>query len=176
MLGSTIRMNLGMATVLAALLLAVAARADEADDRYAIAAGHYGQERWKMAVEEFRTFLDAFPNHAKADSSVFLLAESLLQSNNREEAQQSYRAYLDRQPSGPYARAALFRAGEMAYLSKSARTRVADVTVASDAKIITVPTERLAQATESCQHKFDRAFMDILVERLSMANLRMSGV
>ena len=66
--------------------------------------------------------------------------------------------------------------GEMAYLSKSARTRVADVTVASDAKIITVPTERLAQATEGCQHKFDRAFMDILVERLSMANLRMSGV
>jgi serine/threonine protein kinase len=66
--------------------------------------------------------------------------------------------------------------GEMAYLSKAARTRVADVTVASDAKIITVPTERLAQATEGCQHKFDRAFMDILVERLSMANLRMSGV
>ena len=66
--------------------------------------------------------------------------------------------------------------GEMAYLSKSARTRVADVTVASDAKIITVPTERLAQATEGCQHKFDRAFMDILVERLTMANLRMSGV
>ncbi|MDX1376175.1 MAG: protein kinase [Burkholderiales bacterium] len=66
--------------------------------------------------------------------------------------------------------------GEMAYLSKTARTRVADVTVASDAKIITVPTARLAQATEGCQHKFDRAFMDILVERLSMANLRMSGV
>ena len=66
--------------------------------------------------------------------------------------------------------------GEMAYLSKTARLRVADVTVASDAKIITVPTQMLAQATESCQHKFDRAFMDILVERLSMANLRLSGV
>ena len=66
--------------------------------------------------------------------------------------------------------------GEMAYLSKTARLRVADVTVASYAKIITVPTQMLAQATESCQHKFDRAFMDILVERLSMANLRLSGV
>ena len=66
--------------------------------------------------------------------------------------------------------------GEMAYLSKTARLRVADVTVASDAKIITVPTQMLAQATESCRHKFDRAFMDILVERLSMANLRLSGV
>jgi len=66
--------------------------------------------------------------------------------------------------------------GEMAYLSKTAHLRVADVSVASDAKIITVPTEMLAQATEGCRHKFDRAFMDILVERLSMANLRLSGV
>jgi hypothetical protein len=64
----------------------------------------------------------------------------------------------------------------MAYLSKTARLRVADVSVASDAKIITVPTEMLEQATEGCRHKFDRAFMDILVERLSMANLRLSGV
>ncbi|NQU22315.1 MAG: tetratricopeptide repeat protein, partial [Candidatus Nealsonbacteria bacterium] len=82
--------------------------------------GHYGQGRWKMAVEEFRKFLDGFPNHAKADASVFLLAESLLQSNNREEAGKFYRTYLDRQPSGPYARAALFRAGEMAYLAGTA--------------------------------------------------------
>ena len=66
--------------------------------------------------------------------------------------------------------------GEMAYLSKTAHLRVADVSVASDAKIITVPTEMLEQATEGCRHKFDRAFMDILVERLSMANLRLSGV
>ncbi len=66
--------------------------------------------------------------------------------------------------------------GEMAYLSRTARLRVADVTVAADAKIITVPTAMLEQATEGCRHKFDRAFMDILVERLSMANLRLSGV
>ncbi len=66
--------------------------------------------------------------------------------------------------------------GEMAYLSKTARLRVADVIVASNAKIITVPTQMLAQASESCRHKFDRAFMEILVERLSMANLRLSGV
>jgi len=66
--------------------------------------------------------------------------------------------------------------GEMAYLSKTAHLRVADVSVASDAKIISVPTQMLEHATESCRHKFDRAFMDILVERLSMANLRLSGV
>jgi serine/threonine protein kinase len=66
--------------------------------------------------------------------------------------------------------------GEMAYLTPRSQTRGADVTVMSEADIISVPTERLAQASDGCRHKFDRAFMGILVERLSMANLRLSGV
>jgi len=66
--------------------------------------------------------------------------------------------------------------GEMAYLSRHEHARGADVTVAADASIISVPTRRLNQASEACRHKFDRAFMEILVERLAMANLRLSGV
>jgi serine/threonine protein kinase len=66
--------------------------------------------------------------------------------------------------------------GEMAYLSKREAVRGADVTVMTDADIISVPTGMLAQASDACRHKFDRAFMEILVERLSMANLRLSGV
>jgi serine/threonine protein kinase len=66
--------------------------------------------------------------------------------------------------------------GEMAYLSRKEHARGADVTVASDASIISVPTTSLNQASESCRHKFDRAFMEILVERLAAANLRLSGV
>jgi serine/threonine protein kinase len=66
--------------------------------------------------------------------------------------------------------------GEMAYLSKDEQLRGADVTVMEESKIISVPTQRLAQASDTCRHKFDRAFMEILVERLSMANLRLSGV
>ena len=66
--------------------------------------------------------------------------------------------------------------GEMAYLSKSAPVRVADVTVTDEAKIISVPTPNLEQASDACRHKFDRAFMQILVERLTMANIRLSGV
>ena len=66
--------------------------------------------------------------------------------------------------------------GEMAYLSRKEHARGADVTVAAEASIIAVPTRRLEQASESCRHKFDRAFMEILVERLSNANLRLSGV
>jgi eukaryotic-like serine/threonine-protein kinase len=66
--------------------------------------------------------------------------------------------------------------GEMAYLSKHDAVRGADVTVMTDADIISVPTGMLAQASDTCRHKFDRAFMEILVERLAMANLRLSGV
>jgi eukaryotic-like serine/threonine-protein kinase len=66
--------------------------------------------------------------------------------------------------------------GEMAYLSKGEHIRGADVGVVHDATIISMPTLKLAQASDACQHKFDRAFMEILVERLSMANLRLSGV
>jgi eukaryotic-like serine/threonine-protein kinase len=65
--------------------------------------------------------------------------------------------------------------GEMAYLSKE-KSRSADVTVMADAKIISVPTAKLDLASEGCRHKFARAFMTILVERLAMANIRLSGV
>jgi serine/threonine protein kinase len=66
--------------------------------------------------------------------------------------------------------------GEMAYLSKDEQLRGADVTVMAESKIISVPTQKLAQASDVCRHKFDRAFMEILVERLTFANARLSGV
>ena len=66
--------------------------------------------------------------------------------------------------------------GEMAYLTRSANARGADVTVMADAKIISVPMHQLTGASDACRHKFDRAFLEILVERLTMANVRLSGV
>jgi serine/threonine protein kinase len=66
--------------------------------------------------------------------------------------------------------------GEMAYLHREGQRRVADVSVMTDAKIISVPTEKLDQASDGCRHHFDRAFMEMLVERLTMANIRLSGV
>ncbi len=35
---------------------------------------------------------------------------------------------------------------------------------------------KISFSSDSCRHKFDRAFMQILVERLTMANIRLSGV
>ena len=66
--------------------------------------------------------------------------------------------------------------GEMAYPRKSAHVRGADVTVMSGCKIISVPTDKLEQASDSCRHSLDHAFMVILVERLSMAGIGLSGV
>jgi len=66
--------------------------------------------------------------------------------------------------------------GEMAYLQKQGNRRGADVTVMTEAKIISVPTDKLDRASDACRHHFDRAFMEILVERLTMANIRLSGV
>jgi serine/threonine protein kinase len=66
--------------------------------------------------------------------------------------------------------------GEMAYLAKKDNRRGADVTVTAESNVISVPTAKLAQVSESCRHNLDRAFMSILVERLSAANLRLSGV
>jgi tRNA A-37 threonylcarbamoyl transferase component Bud32 len=66
--------------------------------------------------------------------------------------------------------------GEMAYLQKAGQVRGADVSVMSDCRVISVPTGKLDGASDGCKHKFDRAFMAILVERLTMANVRLSGV
>jgi eukaryotic-like serine/threonine-protein kinase len=63
--------------------------------------------------------------------------------------------------------------GEMAYLSKAGNERIADVSTMSDARIITIRTEDLERASDACRHRFDRAFMAILVERLTLANTRL---
>ena len=43
-------------------------------------------------------------------------------------------------------------------------------------EIVRMDARSLAAASDNCRHKFDRAFMEILVERLTMANIRLSGV
>lgn len=66
--------------------------------------------------------------------------------------------------------------GEMAYLSKQGNQRSADVTTMSDSRIITIRTEDLERASDPCRHRFDRAFMSNLVERLTLANTRLTAV
>jgi serine/threonine protein kinase len=66
--------------------------------------------------------------------------------------------------------------GEMAYLNEAAGMRGADVSTLREATVITVPTEALRRASDACRHSFDHAFLRILVERLSLANTRLTAV
>jgi CRP-like cAMP-binding protein len=54
--------------------------------------------------------------------------------------------------------------------------RTADVVTLSDSRVITIRNDDLDRASDVCRHKFDRAFMAILVERLSLSNRRLIGI
>jgi hypothetical protein len=66
--------------------------------------------------------------------------------------------------------------GEMAWLTPERGTRGADVSTLSEAVVIHLANAALEHASEACRHRFDRAFLRILVERLSLANQRLTGV
>ncbi len=67
--------------------------------------------------------------------------------------------------------------GEMAYISRAnGSVRTADVVTLSDSRVITIRNDDLDRASDVCRHKFDRAFMAILVERLSLSNTRLIGI
>ncbi len=102
--------------VMLCLVLPGLARAEPGDDAFAVAAGLYDRQQWKLAVEEFQRFLSQYPDHVRGREAVFCLAEALLQTNRLADAEQHFRLYLSREPGGAFARQALFRAGEVAYL------------------------------------------------------------
>ena len=115
---TAIRRALLVAVVAGSLIPpAAAVRTGEADDQFAVAAGQYERQQWKLAVEEFQTFLKKYPGDPRASQGLFFLGEALVQVGKLDEARQQFRAYAGRDPEGKYARAALFRAGEAAYLS-----------------------------------------------------------
>jgi serine/threonine protein kinase len=65
--------------------------------------------------------------------------------------------------------------GEMAYLTPERGARSADITAMGDGIVITIGTEALARASQATRHGFDRAFLRILVERLDLANTRLTS-
>ena len=64
--------------------------------------------------------------------------------------------------------------GEMAYLGKQKFQRSASVVALSEIKVIEIRAETLAKASELCRHHFHGAFLELLVDRLAMANMRLS--
>ena len=64
--------------------------------------------------------------------------------------------------------------GEMAYLGKQKFQRSASIVALSDIAVIEIRAETLSKASELCRHHFHGAFLELLVDRLAMANLRLS--
>ncbi|MFC5301559.1 protein kinase domain-containing protein [Azospira restricta] len=65
--------------------------------------------------------------------------------------------------------------GEMAVISRGAQLRGADVSALTDAKVITVRGEALARASEACRMHFYQAFLEVLANRLALANQRLAA-
>jgi serine/threonine protein kinase len=66
--------------------------------------------------------------------------------------------------------------GEMAYLGERSKVRTADVIAASDVRMLRIPVSALERMSELCRLNFDRAFLRVLVERLTLANSKLTGV
>jgi len=64
--------------------------------------------------------------------------------------------------------------GEMAYLGKQKFQRSASIVSLSDITVIEIRAETLSKASDLCRHHFHGAFLELLVDRLTMANLRLS--
>jgi tRNA A-37 threonylcarbamoyl transferase component Bud32 len=65
--------------------------------------------------------------------------------------------------------------GEMAYLAGGDHERGATVMASRSSRILRVRIAELENATVACRSKFDRAFIGILVERLNLANTRLTS-
>jgi len=64
--------------------------------------------------------------------------------------------------------------GEMAYLGKQKFQRSASVVALSDITVIEIRAETLSKASDLCRHHFHGAFLELLVDRLAKANVRLS--
>jgi serine/threonine protein kinase len=66
--------------------------------------------------------------------------------------------------------------GEMAVIGKTSGGRNADVIAVTDAKIITIRGDALRQASEVCRMHFYASFLEVLANRLALANARLASV
>ena len=76
-----------------------------------MAAGHYQHQDWKLAVEEFQTFLAAYPNERRANECVFFLGEALRQLGKFDEARRQFQTIRNREPKGRARRGRAVRRG-----------------------------------------------------------------
>ena len=65
--------------------------------------------------------------------------------------------------------------GEMAGLSETANVRGTTVTAAAESRVVRVKNADLEDASDALRRRFDRAFINLLVDRLNAANAKLAG-
>jgi eukaryotic-like serine/threonine-protein kinase len=65
--------------------------------------------------------------------------------------------------------------GEILYFSNRAGRRTTTITAAAKVTVMEIKADALRAATDACQVGFNKAFMRVLVDRLTQANLRLAG-
>ncbi len=66
--------------------------------------------------------------------------------------------------------------GEMAVVTRRGAPRTADVTALSTANVVTISRSALDGASESCRMHFYQGFLEVLANRLTVANQRLTAV
>lgn len=66
--------------------------------------------------------------------------------------------------------------GEMCYIRQGTITRTASVLAITPVSLLKIKPDSLRNASENCQLKFNRAFLNILVDRLAQANNELANV
>jgi hypothetical protein len=65
--------------------------------------------------------------------------------------------------------------GEMAVIGKERHPRGADVITLIESKLVTIRVEALAKASEACRMNFYQSFLEVLANRLALANARLAA-
>ncbi len=65
--------------------------------------------------------------------------------------------------------------GEILYFAGRTGRRTTTITAVGDVTVIEIKADALRAATDTCQVGFNKAFMRVLVDRLTQANLRLAG-
>src|SRR5262249_17238485 len=65
--------------------------------------------------------------------------------------------------------------GEILYFTGKMGRRTTTITAVEDVTVMEIKADALRVATDACQVGFNKAFMRVLVERLTQANLRLAG-
>ncbi len=87
------------------------------DAQFSVAAQHYANRNWRLAVDEFDLLIEKQPDHKRVEDASFFAAESLLQLRQYQAAAKRLETFLVRHQSSKRRPRVMFRLGECFYLA-----------------------------------------------------------